>query len=365
MLESGKISAKQMVLLLFIGRAITWIAFLPIVNVPPKNQDVWLYCLTGLPLHLLLALPFYFLAMRFPSETFFEYTDTILGKAGKLIGILYILFFMHNAALSINFYSEFLTTVVMNLTPPFFFKVSLLFLAAYAAYKGIENLARLSELFAPIIMLVVLVAILSLVKDMDPKEFLPLMESGLLPAFSSGFYFVSSNIEIALMAVVLPFLNDRSKLKTVYIAFPLLLGIFIFILTATVIALFGDDLAKNLTYPFYNAVRLIQLGNFIERVEVFHVVLWIFGLFVKLSLSLYVIALGLSQVFRLKTYTPLLLPLVSIVLPVSTTFGKDIVELKGFTSYEIYPWYTIIFIFIIPFFLLLTAIISRQGDYSP
>ncbi|MGE4274370.1 MAG: endospore germination permease [Desulfitobacterium sp.] len=366
MLEGGKITAKQMVLLLFVGRSITWIAFLPVLAAPPENQDVWINCLTGFPIHLLVALPFYFLAKRFPHQTFFEYTDTILGKLGKLIGILYILFLIHNAALTINYFSEFLTTVVMLLTPPLFFKISLLLLAAYAAYKGIENLGRLSELFAPIILFTVLVVVLSLVKDMDSKEFLPLLESGVFPSsFLSGFYLASATIEIIAMAVILPFLNDCSKLKTVYLTFPLLLGVFVFIITATVIALFGDDLAKNLTYPFYNAVRLIQLGNFVERVESIHVALWVLGLSINLSLYLYVMALGASQVFQLKTYKPLLLPLVSIIIPVSAMLGKNIVELKEFTSFQIHPWFTIIFIFIIPFLLLLTAIIRKQGDYQP
>lgn len=365
MLEGGKITAKQMVFLLTIGRAITWIAVLPIVVVPPGNQDIWINCLTGFPVHFFVALPFYFLAKRFPKQTFFEYTGTILGKAGKLIGILYILFFIHNTTISINHFSDFLTTVVMSLTPPLFFKVSLLLLAAYAAYKGIENLGRLSELITPLIMITLLVVVLSLVKDMDPKEFLPLFESGLFPSFFSGLYLVSTTIEIIFMAILLPFLNNPSKLKAVYIFFPLLLELGIFMITAAVIALFGDDLAKNLTYPFYNAVRLIQLGNFVERVESIHVALWILGFFIKLSLYLYVMALGVSQIFQLKTYKPLLLPLVSIAIPVSTILGKDIVELKEFTSYQIYPWYSMTFIFIIPLLLLLTAIVRKQGDHSP
>ncbi|AFL98723.1 MULTISPECIES: endospore germination permease [Desulfitobacterium] len=363
MLEGGKISAKQMILLLFIGRAITWIAFLSIFVMPPGNQDIWLSCLTTFPVYLLAAFPFYFLAKRFPNQTFFEYTDTILGKGGKLIGILYILFFIHNSALSISHFSEFLTTVVMVLTPPLFFRITLLLLAAYAAYKGIENLGRLSELIAPIIMFTLLIVVLSLIKDMDPKELSPFLESGFFPSFFSGLYLVSTMIEIIAMAVILPFLNDRSKLKTVYLLFPLLLEVFIFMLTTTVIALFGDDLAKNLTYPFYNAVRLIQLGNFVERVESIHVAFWILGLFIKLSLYLYVTALGISQVFQLKAYKPLLLPLVSIIIPMSTMLGKNIIELKEFNSFEIYPWYTMPFIFIIPLFLLLTAIVRKQGDY--
>ncbi|MEL1136651.1 endospore germination permease [Desulfitobacterium sp. THU1] len=365
MLEGGKITSKQMILLLFTSRMITWIAFLFVIFAPPGNQDVWIDCLMALPLQLLLALPFYFLAKRFDKQSFFEYTTAILGKPGKGIGILYILFLIHMSALSIAQFSIFLTTVLMDITPPLFFKITLLILSAFAAYKGIESLGRFTELVAPIGMIVVLGVVLALVKDMDPKEFLPFLESGLFPSFFTGLYIFSTNIELIMMAVLLPFLNHRGKLNTVYIGFPILLVVFLFTLTATVIALFGYDLAKTMTFPFYSAIRTISLGNIIERVESIFVAAWLLGLYVKMALYLYVTVLGISQIFRLKVYRPLLLPLVSLIVPVSTLLGKNIVEMNEFTSFEIYPWYALNFIFIIPFFLLLTAIVRRKGEYRP
>lgn len=92
MIEGGKITYTQMILLLFISRVISWIALLPVILAPPANQDVWIDCLMSFPIHLIVALPFYLLAKKFPSQTPYEYSQAITGKAGKLVGILYILF---------------------------------------------------------------------------------------------------------------------------------------------------------------------------------------------------------------------------------------------------------------------------------
>ena len=86
MLENVSISPKQLILLIVIGRLVITITFLPILDSPPGNQDVWLALLLSIPVHLLFSVPIYLLWKRFPNQSFIEYSQTILGKAGKLIG---------------------------------------------------------------------------------------------------------------------------------------------------------------------------------------------------------------------------------------------------------------------------------------
>lgn len=364
MLEGGKISYKQMILLLFGSRVITWIAFLPVILAPPANQDVWLDCLMGFPIHLIVAFPFYLLAKKFPNQTFYEYCQTITGKAGLGVSILYIWFFIHMSALTLSNFSEFFTTIIMPETPSLFFVITLTLVAAYAAHYGIEVLGRLSEFIAPIIMIALIGVILFLVKDMDVKELTPILEKGIFPSILTGLSPVSQTVEIIGMAIIMPFLNDQRQLKKVYLFTPLLLVLFLFIMTTSVIALFGDDLAKTLTYPFFSAVRLVHAGDFLERIEAIHVSIWILGMFIKTAFYYYLIVFGLGQVFHLKDYKPLILPTGTIIVSLSAVLGRSVVEIREFTSFEIYTWYTLLFILFIPSLLLLTAILRKKGGPS-
>ncbi|HVJ48428.1 endospore germination permease [Desulfitobacterium sp.] len=365
MIEGGKISYKQMILLVFVSRIIGWIAFLPVILASPANQDVWIDCLMAAPIHLIVALPVYLLFKKFPNQTLYEYSQAITGKIGQwVVGILYIWFFIHMAALNLSNFSEFFTTIIMPETPSLFFVITLTLVSAYAAHKGIEVLGRLSEFIAPIIMIALIGVVLLLVKDMDLKELTPILEKGIYPSILTGLSPVAQTVEIIGLAIIFPFINDRQKIKKVYIFTPLLLGLFLFILTISVIALLGDDLAKSLTYPFYSIVRLVHVGNFLERIEAIHVAVWILGMFIKTAFYYYLIVLGLAQLFHLKDYKPLILPTGTIIVSLSNVLGQSIVELREFISFNIYTWYTLFFILFIPSLLLLTATIRKKGERS-
>lgn len=128
----------------------------------------------------------------------------------------------------------------------------------------------------------------------------------------------------------------------------MLLVLFLFILTFSVIALLGDDLAKSFTYPFFNIVRVVHVGDFLERIESIHVAIWVLGMFIKIAFYYYLIVLGLSQLFHLKDYKPLILPTGSIIISLSNVLGQNVVETREFYSFEIYTWYTLFLFYSYP-----------------
>lgn len=363
MLEGGKITYQQMILLFFVSRVITWIAFLPVIQAPPANQDVWLDCLTAFPIHLIIALPIYLLSKKFPKQGLYEYSQAIMGKAGQwVIATLYIGFFIHASAFALGIFSEFFTTVIMSETPSLFFVITLVLVAAYAVQYGIEVLGRLSEFFAPIIMIALIGVTFLLIKDMDLRELTPILEAGIYPAFLNGFTPVSETLEIIGLAIIAPYLNDFQKIKKVYLITPLLLQFFLFLLTTLVISLLGDEVAKSYPYPVYSVIRLVHVGDFLERIESIHVAAWILGTFIKIALYYYLVVLGLGQLLHLQTYKPLILPIGTILIPLSSVLVPSVVEMKEFLSFKIYPWYSMPFIFFLPSLMLLIAIIRKKGE---
>lgn len=364
MLEGGKISARQMILLVFISRIIILFAFLPILVAPPANQDVWISILVMLPINLILAVPIYLLAKKFPNQTLYEYCQTIMGKAGQWVGLLFVWFFLHSTTISLSNFSNFFTTTIMPETPSLFFIITFTLVAAYAVHHGIEVLGRFSEFIAPFIILAIIGVFLLLSKDIDLHELTPILEKGIFPTLIGGLYASSLMIETLALGIILPFLNDQRKIKKVFIFSTFLLVPFILIITLSVLTLFGTELAKSYIYPFYGAMRFVHVGDFLERIDAIHIGIWILGMSIKISLSYYLTALGLSQLFHLKDYKPLVLPTGTIIVSLTTLINTNVVELREFTSYRIYTWYTLFFILFMPSLLLLTAKIRKKGARS-
>jgi len=359
--EKGKITYKQLILLVFTSRIIVTLTNMPGLTDPPANQDLWLSELFGLPIMLLLSVPVYLLWMRYPNQTIIQYSQVIAGKVGKLFGALYVWFFMHLTMITLYQYSAFITTAVMPETPSLFFIITMVLFGVYAARNGIEVICRLSELLTPIIMASIIIIALLLIKDMDLKALTPVLEKGVGPVLQGGFTISARTTEILGIAMLLPYLNDTQKVKRVFLLSYTLMLIFFVIITIPVLTMFGVELAKTMAFPFFDTVKLIDIGDFLERIEAVYMGIWLLGGLINISFSLYLSVLGLSHLLNLKDYKPIVLPVGILLIPLTTLSFESIVGLRKFTSYKISTPYSLLFILIIPSILLVISMIRKKG----
>ncbi|WP_274653070.1 GerAB/ArcD/ProY family transporter [Paenibacillus humicola] len=358
---SKKISFAQLVYLLILSRIVITLTYLPGLTSPPKSRDFWIAELLNFPFHLLFAVPVYLLWKRFPDLTIVQYSQVLLGKAGRIVGLLYIWFFIHFTAITLAQFDLFLTTAIMPETPILFFAVSLTLVCAYAVSKDIEVIGRLSELVAPLIMIAVITILALLSRDMRLKELMPVMEHGLIPVLYNGFTSAARTVEIIGVSMMLPFLNDRKKAKRAIVLSFLLISVYFVLITIPVLTVYGVEHAKRLSFPYFRVVRMISIGNFFEHLESIHVGVWVLGVFVKISFYYYMAALGIKQLFGFKDYKPFVLPIGAIVVPLSIMIAPSAVELKSFTSYKIFTWYALFYMVFIPGLLLVLALVRKKG----
>lgn len=361
MLEDGRVTYKQLIFLVFISRIVITLTYLPALTAPPANQDVWLSELLSLPIQLLLAVPVYLLWQRFPNQSIIQYSQALLGITGKLIGLLYVWLFIHFTAITLCQFNMFITTAIMPETPPLFFAISLVLFCAYAVQKGIEVIGRLSEIVAPLIMIAVITIVVFLTKDMNLKALTPIMEEGFFPVLQGGSIIATRTVEVIGLAMVLLYLNDRKKAKTIFVFSFLLISVYFVIITIPILAVFGVDAAKNQTFPFFSTIKLVSVGDFLERIEAIHLGIWVLGIFIKISFYYYLAVLGIGQLLNFKEYKSLILPVGTIIIPLCILIAHSIVEMREFTSYKIFTWYSLFFMVFIPSILLLIAILRKKG----
>lgn len=359
--EKGKITYKQLILLVLISRISITLTNMPGLTDPPANQDLWLSELLGLPIMLVLSVPVYLLWKRYPNQSIIQYSQVIAGKAGKLFGALYVWFFMQLTMITLYQYGSFMTTAVMPETPLLFFVITMVLFSVYAARNGIEVICRLSELLTPVIMGAMIIIALLLVKEMDFKALTPVLEKGWGPVLHGGFTISARTTEILGIAMLLPYLNDTLKIKRVFLWSYTLILIFFVIITIPILTTFGAELAETRAFPFFETVKLIDVGDFLERIEAIHMGIWLLGGLIKISFSLYLSVLAISQLLNLKDYKPIVLPAGILLIPLTILSFENIVELRKFTAYKIFTPYALLFILIIPLILLLISMIRKKG----
>lgn len=361
MLEQGKIDSNQAIMLLASMVLSTAILTVPAFVIKFARQDAWLSIMTSILVGLLIAMLVVSLSLRFPGKTLFEYAEEILGKApGKLIGLLYIWWFLHTNALIIDEFASFLCTAMMPNTPTIVFFIAVVAVAAYAVRNGLEVLSRYNQLFLPIVLGLLFIVLILTTKDMKAARLLPVFDTGLVPVLKGATVPASWLGEVVVLAMIIPFLNKPNEAYRVAALATLFTGLVLTACTLAVVAIFGPVTSGHFVFPVYNAVRVVSIANFLERLESVIVAVWVFGGFAKVGVFYYAAVLGSAQWLGLKSYQPLVAP-VGVILVALALLCRNIAYLLDFTS-RVWPPYSLsVYEAGIPLVMLIVALIRKKG----
>ncbi len=352
-LEKGEISSSQLMFLVAGFIQGTNLAGAFVVDI--AKQDIWLVILSGLAISILFALVCISLALKFPDKNLMEINDIIYGPyLGKLISVLYIWFFLSLIFLNLRFISDFLLIYIMPETPIEAIMIMFIFVCAWAVRSGIEVIARSSVIFVVIITAIVFTTFVLLLKDMDITNFLPVFE--LTPkAFIQGTHITAiiSFSEILVFLMVVPFSNRVKQVKKSILLGLIIGGVTLLIVDIQDWAVLGAT-STIMASPFFEAVRLINIGNIFTKLEILVAIVLIIAIFLKICVLYHATVLSISQVLKLRTYVPLVIPvgIISICLAI-LAFNSDMEH--AYWGSEIAATYSLPFEYLIPLVTLLVA----------
>ncbi|MFP5113163.1 GerAB/ArcD/ProY family transporter [Bacillaceae bacterium C204] len=367
-MEKAKVSPYQLFVLIFMfemGSAI-------LLGLGAQvKQDAWIAILFGLVGGILVFFIYYRLYMYYPELPLTSYLQKILGKwLGRLIGFLYIVYFIYVASRVLRDFGELLTTTIYNSTPLFVINTLMILTIIYLLHKGFEVLARVGEIYFGVVYFTAILGMLLIVFSglIHLGNLKPILENGLKPVIK---VFLRETLtfpfgEMVVFTMLLPFLNDKKKAKIVCVGGMILAGINITITTIVNISVLGVELYYRSPFPLLNTIGRIQIADFIERLDVLFMLYLVIGGFFKIAIYYYAAVAGTADIFQFKNQRKIAFPIGIIVLFSSITVASNFAEfikegLVIVTMYLSWP-----FQIIIPSFLLIIAFFrNKKKKTSP
>ena len=358
-----RVSVLQVLLFLVNFRILPIFSYLPAINAPPANQDIWISELLSFIYTIVLALPLIFLGYKFNGMTLIQYSEKIMGKLlGKFIGILVIGLFLFQCVITLNSATGFLRSTIFSITPEYATGILIVLTCIYVVFKGIEVIIRGSEIFVPSVLVVIIVFICLGIKNMDFKEFLPILSDSNFKDLNIGaINVVSQYTELLLLAMIIPNINQKRKLTKIVVLFTSITTILLLAITMSTQATIGIKASTQANYPFFLYTRLINVYDFIQRIESINVLAWVTVSIGKFSTYLYFATIGIKQVFNTKSNKPFIVPLAFILLILSMTLSnRKSVILNKAISYKVYPFITLPYIIVIPLIMLVVFFFRKK-----
>lgn len=301
-----------------------------ILPVGQAGQDGWLAVLLAAGASAGLALIWTALAARFPADTLYVYARRLLGTPlGSLLGLAYICYFGLLGSMALRAIADLYVTAIMPRTPMVVFAVVLAGLAAWLVWSGLEPMGRLAELLLPAVIFVI--AVLNLLSVLTPhltrfERLLPVLERGLPPLLQGSLVALGFPFGEAVgLAILVPFVNAPQRARASLIGAASFVGTALSLVTLVNIAVLGPEELVRVTYPSLVVTQQINLAGFVERIEVLIIFIWTFGAFLRIATALYLVVLGLGELFsggRYRVFVPataVLLLILAVTLWESST----------------------------------------------
>lgn len=330
-----------------------------------SDRDAWISILLGSLIGIVVFLGYSYLYWKHPGVPFTAYTRSLLGKyIGAPVSVLYIILYLNLAGRDLRDGSTMLAMATMHNTPLFIISSLMILSCAYVLHKGVEVLTRTSLVFAGMVMLIGVFCTIMLILSgsINLNRLLPMLENGIEPVLASVVHqnYMFPFGEMICFTMLMPYLSNVKKGPWVIAAGIFVSGLLLSFTMALNISVLGFDIVKRSPLPLMPTISKISISDFIQRVDIFVVMVLIIGVFFKIAVFFAAALIGISELFRLP-YRRMLYPTALIILFSSMldarSFTEHLDEGRGLL-YVVYPF----FMLLIPAVLMIvTAVRSYRS----
>ncbi|CQR55330.1 GerAB/ArcD/ProY family transporter [Paenibacillus riograndensis] len=331
------------------------------------GRDAWLSILIGSAGGIGVFAGYAYLYRKYPGMSFTAYTRKLLGKyIGTPVALVYIILYINLAARDLRDGSTMLAMATMHNTPLFILSMLMILSSAYVLHKGFEVLTRTSLVFLLLVLLIGIFSTLMLMfsGSINLNRLLPVLEDGAEPVIRSVLHqnYMFPFGEMIAFTMLMPFLSNVKKGPWVIAGAMLVSALMLSFTMALNISVLGADIVERSPLPLMPTISKISISDFIQRVDIFVVMVLIIGVFFKISVFFAAALIGISDLFGIP-YRRMLYPCTLIILFTSMLDARSFTEHLdegGRLLYTVYPFLMIA----IPAVLILVSVVKSYFSAS-
>lgn len=330
------------------------------------KEDIWFALILAVLAAFVMVRVYGRILFLFPNKDIFDICIHIFGKwIGRLLCILYAFFGIHLASLVLYDYAQFMGIVALSETPEIISMICIMFLIVWMMKEGIVVLGRWCEFFIVIILFLVFITMPLFIPNMDINNLRPFLKSGMSPILDGAIAsFTFPFAEPVIFLGVLDVLKERKSPYKVY-SIGLALGALIVCSSAIDhMLVLGPDQMRRTYFPPYYAYQLINIKNFITRLEIVIAAGFLIGGLVKITVCLLACCKGICKICSQTDYKTIVTPVGIITIIMAAANHSSIMDLLEWTI-SIWRWYAIFFQIILPIIILIAAEVKTRRGKKP
>lgn len=296
---------------------------------------------------------------NFPASDILDISEYLGGKKFKtIIGFLFIAYFIISSSILLREFAEAIKIIYYPITNIFF--IVLLFIISVSITGKLEFTATIKAnlIITPIVLFSSIFLFASNLKCFSAVRIFPLLGEGFFNTFILGIGNISSFAGIAFLYFLPPLLKKPEDFKKISLTSVVIFFVYLFFNVAVILFIFSYLMTENEILPLYTASQYIQIGDFLVRLEVVFLLIWMEIFACYLSIVNKFCMLILQKITNIENSKVLCYPFAILMLGIAL-IPNSFAQIKNFES-NIYPYILIDFIYVFCILLLIFANLKRK-----
>ena len=258
-----------------------------------------------------------------------------------------------------------MTTQIMPETPIESINIIFACIVLMGVRLGIETLARSAEMLFPLFIVLFIILAIFVSPQIKWENIQPVLETDMNVLLKAVIFFTSvySLSPVALLMIFPASVNRLKEARKAFVSGAFIGGMVLIIIIALTILVLGAETTARQTYPSYALAKKINVGNFLQRIEIVMAGMWFITIFFRVSCYFYASVIGLAQSLNLKDYRFLILPLGILMIALSLIVHPNVVHSEEYNKGEWIP-YVATYGLLLPLLLLGINAFRKKGNES-
>jgi spore germination protein KB len=325
------------------------------------KNDMWLAILLAALFAAPVLMLYSAISGRYPGMDLFDILQAVFGKLpGKLLSLPFIWYSFHLGALVLRDMGEFMNTVGLPETPEIIPVIMFALICALGVKCGIEALSRCASCFIIGVFFLLILLTLLTIPNMKPERLLPVLYDGFRPLLSGSFEAFSFPFgELLVFTMVFDSIKYPKTISKIYLRALFIGGVILAFVAARNISVLGTETNTRVYFPAYTAIGRVNIGNFLQRLEISVSLIFLISGFIKISICLLAAVKGITKLLGFNDYRQLVVPISLLMVNLAYIMFDSIMDMFDFTIY-IYPYYAFPFQVILPLIIFIIIEIKAR-----
>ena len=296
---------------------------------------------------------------KFPTYDLIDISEYLGGKTLKIIiGLLFVGYFIFFAGNLLHMFASCLEIIYFQLVKISYIVLLFVIGAVISCTMRHNAIYRTTFILFPLIIISTLFLLIGNSKYIVVEKMYPLLGKGIFTTFISGLSNMFAFQGLAYIYFLPPILKEPNQIKKIAITSITLSCIFLLIGVSVVLLMFNGFVETDELLPLYSAVKYIEYGSFLQKLDSTFVLIWILSFVSYLSIALKFSSNILKKITNFKNES-IFIYLLGLCIFFSSIWQKNYAISTFFTEI-VYKYAFFILVIGISFLILLSATIKQK-----